>query len=262
MRYSIVIPIYNARDYLRECLDSVLLQSCDDWECICVDDGSEDFSSFILDEYAQRDSRFKILNTGHNGIGAARNVGMDIASGDYVLFLDADDTLVPDALYGLDGETADIVSFLPAKTSGIFDSLSGNMIAWNAIYRRNVLTGIRFPELVNCEDLVFAAEAYARAKTFSIGVRPWYRHRVVSGSAYNSHSWRRVVDSWRSIGMMAHAYRPILKGVRMRLILFRKLTMHFLLHVAAEVPRAAKGSVRKLLRSVFTFNDIMEETYL
>lgn len=262
MRYSIIVPIYNARDYLRECLDSVLSQSCSDWECICVDDGSEDFSPFILDEYVKKDSRFKVISNGHNGVGAARNAGMDIARGDYVVFLDADDTLLPDALDGLKGETADIVSFLPLRKGGIFDSLAGNMIAWNAIYRREVVTGVRFPAFVNCEDLVFAAEAYARAKSVVAGVKPWYCHRAVSGSAYNSHSWRRVADSWRSIGMMVRAYRPTLKGLRMRLVLYRKMTMHFLLHVVAEVPRAMKESVRGFLRRVFTFNDIAEETYL
>ena len=258
MRYSIVVPIHNAHDYLRECLESVLSQSCGDWECVCVDDGSEDSSPFILDEYVKRDSRFKVISNGHHGVGAARNAGMDIATGDYVVFLDADDKLLPNALDGLNGETADIVSFLPDRKSGIFDSLAGNMIAWNAIYRREVVTEVRFPNLVNCEDLVFAAEAYARARTVVAGVKTWYFHRVVPGSAYNSHSWRRVADSWKSIGMMARAYRPVLKGERMYLVLCKKLTMHFLLHVAAEVPKAAKECARKWLRR--DSSRLMEET--
>lgn len=254
MRYSIIVPIYNARDYLRECLDSVLSQVCSDWECICVNDGSDDFSPFILDEYIKKDSRFKVVTNGHNGVGTARNAGVAVAKGDYVLFLDADDTLLPEALDGLSAETADIVSFLPLKKSGVFDSLAGNMIAWNAMYRRDVVADVRFPDFVNCEDLVFAAEAYARAKSVVVGVKPWYCHRDVPGSACNSHSWRRVADSWKSIGMMERAYRPILKGVRMRLILCKKLTMHFLLHVVAEVPWAMKECARKFMRRVFTLH--------
>lgn len=238
MRYSIVVPIYNAREYLRMCLDSVLSQTFDDWECVCVDDGSDDTSPFVLDEYAERDSRFRIIHQRHSGVGMARNVGIDAANGDYIVFLDADDTLLPNALEGLKSETADIVSFLPLKEAGVFDSLAGNMIAWNAMYRREILTGVRFPNLVNCEDLVFAAEALAKARTVKVGAPVWYRHNVVKDSAFNSHSWRRVKDSWTSIWLMRDAYRPMLEGFRMRLMLHRKLLMHFVLHVLAEVPKA------------------------
>ena len=226
------------------CLDSVLSQTFDDWECVCVDDGSDDTSPFVLDEYAERDSRFRIIHQRHSGVGMARNVGIDAANGDYIVFLDADDTLLPNALEGLKSETADIVSFLPLKEAGVFDSLAGNMIAWNAMYRREILTGVRFPNLVNCEDLVFAAEAYARAETVVAGVPRWYHHRVVSGSAYNSHSWRRVGDSWKSIGMMVHAYHPLAQDISMRLILWRKLVMHFLLHVIMEIPKTVLRKVK------------------
>lgn len=247
MRYSIIVPVYNAEKYLRDCLDSVLAQTCGDWECICVDDGAEDSSNRILHEYAGKDSRFKVVRQPHQGVGIARNAGMDKAKGDYLVFLDADDMLLPDALEGLKDATADIVSFLPLKRSGLFDSLAGNMIAWNAIYRREAVVGNRFPNLVNCEDLVFAANAYARAKNIVAGVRPWYVHRSVEGSAYNSHSWRRVKDSWQSIGLMRMAYRPALRGFPMRCVLAKKLAVHFLLHVVAEVPKAVFNQRRSIV---------------
>lgn len=238
MRYSIIVPVYNAEQWLRRCLDSVRGQTCGDWECICVDDGSEDDSFSILQEYSGRDARFAMFTQSHQGIGPARNIGMSVAKGDYLVFLDADDTLMLDALEQLQGVDADIISFLPVRSGGIFDSLAGNMIAWNAIYRRDTVAGIRFPCLVNCEDLVFAAEAIAKARTVKIGVPVWYRHNVVKDSAFNSHSWRRVKDSWTSIWLMRDAYRPMLEGFRMRLMLHRKLLMHFVLHVLAEVPKA------------------------
>lgn len=245
MRYSIIVPVYNAVVFLRECLDSVLVQTCGDWECICIDDGSEDSSKAVLREYADKDSRFRVIEQPHQGVGIARNAGVDKAKGDYLVFLDADDMLLPDAFEGLKDATADIVSFLPLKRNGLFDSLAGNMITWNAIYRREAVVGNRFPNLVNCEDLVFAANAYARAKNIVAGVSPWYVHRKIDGSAFNSHSWLRVRDSWRSIGLMLEAYSPVLNGFGMRCILTKKLVMHFLLHVAAEVPKAILNGKRR-----------------
>lgn len=213
-----------------------------------MDDGSVDMSVSIAADCHRKDSRIKVVPQQHCGVGIARNSGIDKATGDYLVFLDADDTLLPTALEQLNGETADIVSFLPMKKGGVFDSLAGNMIAWNAIYRRDLVSGIRFPNLVNCEDLVFAAEALARAKTVRTGVPVWYCHNDVENSSYNSHSWRRVVDSWRSIWLMLDAYRPIMKGVLDRLVLTRKLLLHFLLHVVAEVPRIiVKGEIKCLM---------------
>ena len=89
--FSIVIPVYNVAPYLRECLDSVLAQTFADWEAICIDDGSTDGSDAILDEYAAKDRRINVLHTGNRGVSAARNLGIDRASGEYVTFLDGDD---------------------------------------------------------------------------------------------------------------------------------------------------------------------------
>lgn len=98
MKFSIIIPVYNVEPYLRDCLNSVLHQSFTDWEAICVDDGSTDRSGVILEEYAAKDSRFKILAKSNGGLSSARNTGMDTAKGDYILFLDSDDWLELSAL--------------------------------------------------------------------------------------------------------------------------------------------------------------------
>lgn len=89
--FSIIIPVYNVAPYLRECLDSVLAQTFTDWEAICVDDGSTDGSGTILDEYVAKDKRFKVVHQANAGVGSARNKGLDIAKGGWILFLDADD---------------------------------------------------------------------------------------------------------------------------------------------------------------------------
>lgn len=88
---SIVIPVYNVELYLRECLDSVISQTYHNLEIICVNDGSPDNSLSILEEYAAKDSRIRIISQENAGISVARNTGMDVATGEYIYFLDSDD---------------------------------------------------------------------------------------------------------------------------------------------------------------------------
>ena len=256
-RYSVIIPFFNAERFLTECLDSVVAQTCGDWECICVDDGSVDGGLGIVEEYAKNDARFTVLHLEHSGVGAARNAGMEKAAGKYLVFVDADDSLRPDALRSLSDETADIVTFLDVSGGGsgrketfdiaalcdsayskVFDRLAGNLLAWNAIYAREQMQGVLFPNLVNCEDLVFCAEAFSRARTITAGVPKWYFHREVEGSAANSHSWRRTLDSLKSIPRMFLGYCRCIRGWKMAYVLMRKLALHFILHVLAEIPKS------------------------
>ena len=95
-KVSVIIPIYNAEGFLRNCLDSVVNQTLRDIEIICVNDGSTDRSELILSEYRQEDSRIKLIRLENSGAGAARNRGIRSARGDYIAFLDADD-LYPEA---------------------------------------------------------------------------------------------------------------------------------------------------------------------
>lgn len=95
-KVSIVIPIYNAGKYLEQCISSVLSQTLDDIEIICVDDGSTDNSGEILDVYAQKDNRIKVIHKENGGSVSARNVGVDIARGKYIGFVDSDDWIEPE----------------------------------------------------------------------------------------------------------------------------------------------------------------------
>lgn len=106
MKISVVIPVYNAAKYLRECLDSVRVQTFTDFEVICVDDGSTDESAAILDEYAAKDGRFAILHQKNSGEGVARNAGFSAAHGEIIGWLDSDDILDR----GVFEEVADVFS--------------------------------------------------------------------------------------------------------------------------------------------------------
>ncbi|MBK5721507.1 glycosyltransferase family 2 protein [Dysgonomonas sp. Marseille-P4677] len=93
MEISVIIPVYNTEAYLEDCLNSVITQQFKDWECLLIDDGSTDQSSRICDLYASRDSRFKVFHTANSGVSIARNLGIELASGTYIAFIDSDDTI-------------------------------------------------------------------------------------------------------------------------------------------------------------------------
>lgn len=101
MLFSIVIPVYNAETYLRECLNSVLNQTYGDFEIVVVDDGSTDSSVKILDEYENKDSRIKVTHMNHMGVTVARQLGVALTRGKYVLFVDADDTINSELLFNV-----------------------------------------------------------------------------------------------------------------------------------------------------------------
>ena len=111
MKFSIIVPFYNAERYLRAALDSVRRQTYTDWECVCTNDGSTDGTETILAEYAANDNRFIVIQQPNGGEGAARNTAMEHMTGDWFVFLDADDILDPGlvpAAHKLDIE-ADII---------------------------------------------------------------------------------------------------------------------------------------------------------
>lgn len=114
-KVSIVIPVYNVEEYLRECIDSVLRQTYSNLEIILVDDGSTDNSGTICEEYKKTDSRIKAIHRENGGLSAARNTGMEAATGEYIYFLDSDDYIVDVTIERListaQAEKADMVFF-------------------------------------------------------------------------------------------------------------------------------------------------------
>ncbi|MEU6601597.1 bifunctional glycosyltransferase/CDP-glycerol:glycerophosphate glycerophosphotransferase [Streptomyces flaveolus] len=176
-RFSVIVPCFKVQGFLRECLDSVLGQSFGDFELIAVDDCSPDGCGAILDEYAERDPRVKVLHLPENvGLGRARNAGMPHATGDYLFFLDSDDTLTPGALravadrlaeaedpdvlvfdyartYWWGGTRRNVLAHVLAQAPGTFtvaeypQVLDLLMVVWNKVYRREFVTenGFAFP---------------------------------------------------------------------------------------------------------------------
>ena len=214
-QFSIIIPVYNVARYLRECLDSVLAQTFGDWEAICVDDGSTDGSAVILDEYAAKDARFRVIHQANAGVSAARNAALDAAKGEIVCFCDADDKLNaqwfenaagifkakdPDVVrlrakyWHVDGtvqkDEHDIADVALNAQDEIVEWAWANLLtrgwSWLLFVKRSVLEDVRFPlDLKIREDTLFVLRLMMRAKSFVQGGFDGYFYRWHGGSAYN-----------------------------------------------------------------------------
>ena len=128
---SIIIPVYNVEKYLRRCLDSVQNQTFQDWEAICVNDGSPDNSAAILSEYAARDGRFKIVTKENGGLSDARNAGMRHAQGEFIMYLDSDDFIHP--------QTMEIAHFLAVRDGSDIVSFTYDRIYRPQLMVRHIL---------------------------------------------------------------------------------------------------------------------------
>lgn len=194
-RLSIIIPVYNAEDYLSRCLDSILNQDMSSYEVILVDDGSTDSSALICDRYSATDPRFRTIHKPNGGVSSARNAGLNLAKGEYVMFVDSDDALAPGALdtmtSGLNGEDFVLGGFIeyigqiphrnvtPAETTTYSgDSLAAFFDAnirrncemldapWAKLFKRKSLDSHRFNEkLYYAEDKIFVFEFLFRCNT-------------------------------------------------------------------------------------------------
>ena len=170
---SVIVPVYNVRPYLVRCLDSILSQTFRDLEIILVDDGSTDGSSEICDDYCKKDGRIRVIHTENHGLSAARNLGIEMAAGEWIMFVDSDDRVSPDfcrlPLENAEKEDADLAVFdmtiidihgnavirepLP---KGIISAEAavehGYSAVWNKLYHKTLFSGIRYPVGQIAED--------------------------------------------------------------------------------------------------------------
>ena len=144
---SVIIPVYNVKDYLIECIDSVLNQSYTNLQIILVDDGSTDTSGKICNEYAQKDSRIQVIHQKNGGLSDARNTGLANADGEYVYFLDSDDLILPfaieAALSKIKSTNADFVFFDA-------DIFGGYSLPKDYYHRKEVYNSGKGTHILNC----------------------------------------------------------------------------------------------------------------
>ena len=181
---SIIVPVYNAAAYLRKSLDSIVNQSYRDIEFIFVDDGSCDDSPAILKEYEAADERVTVLHQENRGAGAARNYGMSVAGGKYLLFLDCDDIFETSMVEKM--QPRDETDNLPPQEVFASTDIRKNFFEvfvwwpWDKLYRKKFLdeVNLRFQELRSTEDLFFVCAAVLMAKRISVFDEVLVHHRT------------------------------------------------------------------------------------
>ena len=197
---SIIIPVYNVEQYLRQCLDSVVNQTYKNLEIILVDDGSTDNSGKICDEYAVKDNRIKVIHKQNGGVSSARNVGLDVATGDYIGFVDSDDYIENDMyeyLYNLARENNAEISICQVDyikgnnisykmllkedqlltTNQALEIFYTQLYIYNKLFKKNILSNVFFTnDICIAEDTLFCLESFKRSKAIIYGKRIKYHY--------------------------------------------------------------------------------------
>lgn len=211
---SIIVPVYNVKDYLNRCIDSIINQEYKNFELLLIDDGSTDESGEICDSYAEKDARVKVFHRDNSGVSASRNFALDHASGEYIQFADSDDWITPETTK-LFVRTAleydcDLVISDFYRVSGDRISHKGDIeeegimtrqefanimlenpsdfyygVLWNKFFKREIIERIHLrmdPEISWCEDFLFNLEYIRHASTFFALQVPLYYYVKRKGS--------------------------------------------------------------------------------
>ncbi|MCI7292089.1 MAG: glycosyltransferase [Methanobrevibacter woesei] len=222
VKVSVIVPVYNVEKYLRDCLDSIVNQTLEDIEIICVNDGSTDNSLAILEDYAEKDSRIRIINQENKGLGGARNTGLYNANGEYISFIDSDDWIEPNTFEESYNMSKDLdldmlmfqMKFFNMETEEysenqntnievIDNSFSGTVFNYkdvfdvlfkiphnsvNKLYKYSFLKDMKFKFLEGAyyEDLASFFPLFLEAKKVSILKKQFYIYRIRSESITTS----------------------------------------------------------------------------
>lgn len=220
-RVSVIVPVYNVEKYLKQCLDSLINQTLEDIEIICVNDGSTDSSLNILEEYQNKDNRIKIISQENKGVSAARNLGLKNAKGEYLLFIDADDWVELNALEELFNYSKKLNSeilfftfkqfYESSSTYEVNDSINLKLLdstfenkvftykdtvdflfkiphaVYNKFYNLSFLRKINAEFIGNLgEDMLFHYKTFLKASKVSVIHKSYYNYRIRDGSACTS----------------------------------------------------------------------------
>lgn len=208
---SIIVPIYNVEKYLRCCLDSVLAQTFTDYECILVDDGSPDMCPAICDEYAVKDTRFKVIHKENGGLSYARNVGIQAAIGEYIVLLDSDDLFADNEALGnlcnvIEKTKVEVIfnSNLTTLTEGsykIYDGIDNGFISGEPLlFYRHVMRN---------RNILLAGWLFVCLRTFLIDNNLFFKKGIVHE---DEHWMPRVICTAKKIAVNHSSFYAYRKG--------------------------------------------------
>ena len=257
---SVIVPCYNVEQYLPQCIDSILNQTYQNLEVWLVDDGSPDRCGEICDEYAKKDARIKVINKKNGGLADARNVALDVMTGEYVVFVDSDDYISPTHIeglyhliekYGADVSVNTFCSFYegsspnpsPKSTKDwVLDGLHATEMmfyqehfdttAWGKMYKASLFDGIRYPKGLLFEDLPTTYRLLLKANKVVFNDEQSYfyllRSNSIEGAAFSPH---KLDSGLRLMAMMdkdRDKLQPIIKSYNCRIVSF---VFHLLLQM-------------------------------
>ena len=230
MLFSVVVPVYNVEKYLHECVDSILSQTFTDFELILVDDGSKDHSGTICDEYAQKDSRVRVIHKENGGQSTARNRGVEEAQGKYVVFLDSDDFFTTSDFFSdlkeKAEEGAEVIIFRYYKyysperkedcnvlLANITFENKGELLeslvrrdaffcsCWSKCVALRILkeNGIKFDENLRCEDMDWYYSVVEKAERFALIDTPYVNYRQRENSVTSTLNIKSIEDNITTI---------------------------------------------------------------
>lgn len=210
-KISIIVPVYKVEQYLPKCIDSILSQTYEDWELLLIDDGSPDNSGNICDEYAKMDERIRVFHKENAGVSCARNLGLDNAKGEFVMFVDSDDWISTDCLQvcvdEIEVDNLDALQFgffsvtdssensrvktstIPLSGEEYIQNNSFNVCVWGGLYKRDIIeeNKIRFPiDLKLAEDQIFVLSFIKKAVRIKYLDRAMYYYLQRSVSAVHT----------------------------------------------------------------------------
>lgn len=221
MKVSIVIPVYNKAEYISDCLESLLQQDFDDFEIVAVNDGSTDDSGKICDEKATEDTPIRVIHTENGGVTAARRKGVEQAKGEYIMFVDADDKLLPNAIKTLykaiiDSNADEVIGTYKDQYGNRYDSgwrgfmpcepLVRNLLSiknsfcvlWGIMFRKSLLDGcLNAPrEIVEREDSLMQIKCLMKSpKVYFIADAVYLYYQDVPNQRKENLEWIRIYDN-------------------------------------------------------------------
>lgn len=245
VEFSIIIPVYNVEKYIDECINSILIQTYTEFEIILVDDGSLDSSGQICDSYTEKDARIKVIHKENRGLSSARNAGLEIAVGKYIIFVDSDDFWDDNGALKCFHERlmetdSDILVYLAKRfyernntftsiinmnverervtdvnvNKAIYYLIKNNIYraaAWNKVIRKSVIdkNSLRFEEGRLSEDMDWCGDLLLYAKRFDIYEKEVYCYRQQRNNSITSNRKKKLVED--KLYMCKKGYEQVIK---------------------------------------------------